>query len=59
MAFQPYLLLGAAVVCGALAIRDFRRKDYAWSVAAATSFLIIVTAPIPTHAVTIDLPSSK
>lgn len=59
MALQAYLLIGAAVICGALAIRDFRRKDYAWSAAAAASFLIIVTAPIPTHSVTVELPSSK
>jgi hypothetical protein len=59
MAFQPFLLLGAAAICLAFCIRDFRRKDFAWSAAAATSFLIIVTAPIPTHSVTVELPSSK
>ncbi len=46
------------VYCVAQAIRDFRAKHYAWAAAAAAAAALLLTMPVQTHAVKIDLPMS-
>ena len=42
--------------CVAQAIRDFRAKRYGWAAAAAIAAILLLTMPIQTHAVKVDLP---
>jgi hypothetical protein len=54
------LLIGvglAVLFCVAVGIRDIRRKDYVWAILAFVCVAVLVTAPIPTHAVKLDLPA--
>lgn len=55
--FWSIALLGVIVFCVAQAVRDFRARRYAWAIAAALSALVVMTVPIKTHAVKIDLPA--
>ncbi|RSY89715.1 hypothetical protein DAH66_03470 [Sphingomonas koreensis] len=52
------LLLFAAAFCVARLVIELRAKRWWWALAAAVSAIGIVTVPIPTHAVKIDLPRS-
>jgi hypothetical protein len=47
------------VYCAIQAFRDFKAKNYAWAAAAAICAVILVTMPIKTHAIKIDLPISR
>lgn len=49
-------LLAVIVYCGAQAVRDLRATRYGWAAAAALSALFLLTIPVSTHAVKIDLP---
>lgn len=53
-----WLLALAALFCAVRACVDFREKRYGWCVLGAVCSLAILFAPIPTHAVKIDLPMS-
>ena len=48
-------VIAAALFCFAVAIRDFRRKDYIWSAMAFLSGVILLAVPIPTQATKVDL----
>ena len=41
--------------CAVQAVRDFRRKRYAWAAAAVISAALLASMPIKTHAVKLDL----
>ena len=50
------ILAFAGIFCLVRAIVDLRARRYWWGAAAAVSAVGILTVPIPTHAVKIDLP---
>ena len=56
-AIVPLLL--AAIYCVARSIADIRARRYRWGVAGIISAIAIITAPIPTHAIKIDLPVAQ
>ena len=43
----------------ALAVRDLRRKNYAWAAASAMLAAATLLLPMQTHTVTIDLPAGE
>jgi len=49
-------LSAVTVYCVAQAVRDFRAKRYLWAAAAALSAGVLLTMPVATHAVKVDLP---
>lgn len=49
-------LFAVAAYCVVQTIRDIRAKRYAWAVAAAISAAVLLSMPIPTHSVVVDLP---
>lgn len=59
MGVSFYLVLLVAVFCFVQAVRDFRRRDYVWAGLNCIAALILLSMPFPTHAVIIDLPSSR
>jgi hypothetical protein len=46
----------AALYCIARAVSDLRVRRYGWALCGIASAVAILTVPIPTHAVKIDLP---
>ena len=50
------LLFWAAIYCLARAVVDLRSRRYWWAAAALLSLVGILTVPVQTHAVKIDLP---
>lgn len=48
-----------ALYCVMQAIRNIRAKRYAWATAAALSAAVVLTIPIPTHAVKVNLPAAS
>ena len=58
-AFWLIALLAATIFCVAQAVRDWRAKNYGWAVAAAISAALLMSMPIKTHAVKIDLPAHQ
>ena len=56
----PFLLLGVTIYCCCQVARDRRQEQYGWAAFAAVlglaSFLLVLTTPIETHAVKIELP---
>jgi len=56
--FWTTALAAVAVYCAVQAVRDFRAKRYAWAAAAAISAVLLLTMPMQSHAVKIDLPQS-
>lgn len=54
-----FALVAAAIFCVVRAVVDFRNKDYFWAALSAVLGLAILCTPIGTHAITIDLPSTK
>ena len=57
--FWLVALLTVTIFCIVQAIRDFRAKNYAWAAAAAISAALLLSMPIQTHAVKIDLPAEN
>jgi hypothetical protein len=49
-------MAAVTIYCIVQAIRDFRAKQFAWAAAAALSAAVLLSIPIKTHAVKIDLP---
>lgn len=50
-------LAAAGFYCLARGIVDLRARRYGWAVAGLASAAILLTVPIPSHAVKIDLPA--
>ena len=46
----------AAFFCIVVGIRDVRRRDYIWAVAAFMAAGVIILTPNPNHAVSVVLP---
>lgn len=57
--FSMAALGTVAIYCIAQAVRDLRAKRYVWAVAGLVSALVLVSIPIPSHAVKIDLPVTR
>lgn len=57
--FSMIALLAVIIYCVVQAVRDVRAKRYGWAAAAALSALLLLTLPIPTHAVKVDLPMNQ
>ena len=49
----------AAAYCVARAVVDLRQKHYAWAVFGLLAAGAILAAPIPTHAVKVDIPINE
>jgi hypothetical protein len=45
----------AALYCLARAIADIRNKRFVWGLCGMLSAILILTMPIPTHAISVDL----
>jgi hypothetical protein len=54
-----YALIGAAIFCIARAIWDLKQRRYGWALAGFASGAALILAPIPSHAVKIELPLSS
>jgi hypothetical protein len=56
-------LLGAAIYCGCQVVRDRRREQFGWAAVAVvvglTAMIALLTMPVQTHAVKIDLPAPR
>lgn len=52
-------LSAVTIYCIVQAVRDFRAKRYAWAAVAAICAVLLLTMPIQSHAVKIDLPASN
>jgi hypothetical protein len=50
--------LAAILYCVARAILDFRQRKYAWAALGLGSAVVLLLAPVTTHAVKVDLPIS-
>ena len=50
-------LFAVASYCIIQAVRDIREKRYAWAVAAVISAAVLLSMPIPTHSMVVDLPT--
>lgn len=48
-----------ALYCVVQAVRDIRAKRYIWAAAAGISAALLLTMPVQTHAVKIDLPMAE
>lgn len=57
--FSMAALTAVIVYCVAQAVRDFRAKRHVWGAAAAVAALLLLTMPVQTHAVKIDLPAAS
>lgn len=57
--FWMVALAAVTIYCIVQAVRDFRERRYAWAAAAAASALLLLTMPVQTHAVKIDLPAPR
>lgn len=57
--FWMAALTAVIAYCVAQAIRDLRVKRYAWAAAAIVSAGVLLTMPVQTHAVKIDLPAAS
>lgn len=57
--FWSIALLAVAIYCAARGIVDLRQKRYVWGAVGMAGAIILLTAPIKTQAVSIDLPISQ
>jgi len=56
---QGWLMIVVAIFCGVRTYRDFAAGDVIWGVASllvTVAAIGVITIPIPTHAVKVDLP---
>ena len=53
------IILGAAALyCLARAVMDFRERRFAWGAAGLLCAILLLLAPVATHAVKVDLPQA-
>ena len=57
--FWMAALTAVIVYCVAQAVRDLRAKRYAWAAAAVLSVALLLSMPVQTHAVKVDLPAAS
>lgn len=51
-------LLLAGAYCIVRAVVDFRQKRYLWAATALAAGAVILSAPVPTHSIVVDLPAA-
>ncbi|WP_296716808.1 hypothetical protein [Erythrobacter sp.] len=59
MPYWVFVPVVAAIWLVVLGIREFRRKDHAWGMIDIVIAVSLLLIPIPSHSVTIDLPSQQ
>lgn len=50
--------LAAGLYCIARAVVDLRRRQYAWGGLGLTAAAVFLLAPVPSHAIKLDLPAA-
>jgi hypothetical protein len=55
--FWDYAIVAVAIYCIVQAVRDIRSKRYLWAIAAAVAAALLLSMPVRTHSVVVDLPT--